>query len=299
MTMAVSSVLLVLLASMLEGSLTAYTGQQRRSSATVETRAGLEILRADLRSFCALRDDPELAGDDTLPRFLHLPATDVYTSDRVAFLRRMKTATPTAAATTTPDAGSLVLVAYAVGFTPDAGGFSSQKLFRRQYTPQETLAKLQASAETGAPWLDEAEWKQLTTPPQSATSGTPASGGGAGSPATTASASIAEPVVFQVVRFQITPLAALLTDLNDPASINGVAEVIGGAPWPAAQRPACVDVTLRVTNRGTAAKLETEADWRGQGRFPHLLLGSPPTPLRYDDDPEVETQQLRVHLPRF
>lgn len=297
MTMAVSSVLLVLLASMLEGSLTAYTGQQRRSSATVETRAGLEILRADLRSFCALRDDPEVPGDDTLPRFLHLPAADVYGSDRVAFLRRMKTTTPTAAVSTTPDVGSLVMVAYAVGFTPDASGFASQKLFRRQYTPQETLAKLQASAETGVPWLDEVEWKQITTPPQSSSSDPAA--GGTGNPAAATSASVAEPVVFQVVRFKITPLAALLTDLNDPASINGVAEVIGGAPWPAAQRPACVDITLRVTNRGTAAKLETEADWRGQGRFPHLLLGNPPTPLRYDDDPEVETQQLRVHLPRF
>lgn len=290
MAMAVSSILLVMLASMLESSLNAYTGQQRRSSASVESRAGLEILRADLRSYCAMPDDPESTGDDLAPRFLHVASETELGSDRIAFLRRSRMA-GASIVSSAADQGSLVLVAYAVGYTPDAGGRSSQKLYRRQYTTEETYVKLRDHLQLGSSLISNEEWKLLANPSSVATN---AAAAGA-----TAVVSVSEPIVFQVIQFKVKPLVALLAEANDPQSLNGVASLAENALWPVEQRPAAVDILLRVTNRSTAAKLDSEADWRGEGKFQTMLLGRPVTPENYEDDPEVETQQLRIHLPRF
>lgn len=292
MAMAVSSILLVMLASMLESSLSAYSGQQRRSSATVESRAGLEILRADLRSYCAMPDNPMVTGDDLTPRFMHFKAGTDRGSDRFAFLRRSRLA-GSSTVSSAADQGNLVLVAYAVGFTPDSAGRSSQKLYRRQYTCEETYVKLRDCLQLGTAMLSDEEWKQLAYPPK--TPETPAGGGGAATVIT----SVSEPIVFQVIQFKIKPLEALLADADDLQSLNGVAALPVGMAWPAEKRPAAVDVMLRVTNRGMTAKLNSEADWRAEGAFQTLLLGNPVTPEIYNDDPEVETQQLRIHLPRL
>lgn len=289
MSMAVSSILLVMLASMLQSSLNAYSGQQRRSSATVESRAGLEILRADLRSYCALPDDLSRTGDDLLPRFIHKQSPTPRGSDGFAFLRRSRLAGATTLSSMT-DQGNLVLVAYAVGFTPDTGGRSSQKLYRRQFTPEETYVKVRDLLQLGTPLLSEKEWEDLSNPPQ--TDQAPVEQGGA-APVV----SISEPIVYQVIQFRVKPLAALLAVANDPHSINGIASQQGNLLWPVEKRPIAVDVVLRVTNRATAAKLNTEEDWRAEGNLQYLLLGRPPTPEVYEDDIEVETQQLRIHLP--
>lgn len=291
MAMAVSTILMVLLASILESSLNAYTGQQRRSSATVESRAGLEILRADLRSYCAPADDPTSTSDDFAPRFLHFQADSERGSDRFAFLRRSRLAGASTQISTLADQGSLVLVAYAVGFTADTGGRSSQKLYRRQYTPEETYVKLSEHLQLGTPMISDEDWKNVSNPPP------PAAPSGSG-PAV-APVSVSEPIVFQVIQFKVKPLAALLATPTDPLSLNGIAPLAGSTAWPTQQRPAAVDLLLRVTNRGMAAKLNTAADWRAEGDFQPLLLGRPITPDVYDDDTEVETRQLRIHLPRL
>lgn len=294
MAMAVSSILMVVLASMLQSSLTAYSGQQRRSSAAVESRAGLEILRSDLRSFCSLPDDPQRTGDDVAPRFVHLPGESALFSDRIAFLRQARAAN-SASVTATPDLGTLSLVAYAVGFTPDAGGRNSQKLYRRQFTPEETYVKLRNHLSTGAELLTEADWKTLTDPDPSP----PSTGSGTDPDVPAPVVSVAEPVVYQVIQFKVNPLRALLSHASDPSSVNGAATLTADALWPSQEKPAAVDILLRVTNRGTAAKLNTLNDWRAEGNFQKLLLGQGVTPNDYSDDPEVETQQLRVHLPRY
>lgn len=289
LSMAVSSMLLVLLASMLQSSLSAYSGQQRRSSATVESRAGLEILRADLRSSCAI-SAASTSGTDGLMRFIHLPPENAYGSDRIAFLRRNRLP-GTSTITTSADQGSVVLVAYAVGFTPDVGGRESQKLYRRQFTSEETYVKLRDYLQLGTELLSEDDWKDIINP-QSGSSDS-------GSSTASAAVSISEPIAFQVIQFRAKPLTALLSQANDPETLNGVAALPQGTLWPESSRPAAVDVLLRVTNRATAAKLDTAEDWRGEGNHKFMLLGRPITPDVYDDDPEVETQQLRIHLPRF
>ncbi|MES2596272.1 MAG: prepilin-type N-terminal cleavage/methylation domain-containing protein [Verrucomicrobiota bacterium] len=285
---AVSSILMAALASMLVSSLDAYSSQERRTNTTVESRAGLEMLRMDLRSYCALPDDPTTAADDLLTRFMHVQAGSPYLSDRFAFLRYAKP--PMASVTLMPDYGNLVLVAYGVAFTPDVGGRSSPKLYRRLFTADETYARLRAHLSTGGPLLSETDWQTITSP----ASGTPA-GGAAG---TATAASVAEPVIFQVVQFRAKPLRTLYGVAGDPTTANGIASLANNLVWPEQTSPACVDILLRVTNRATAAKLTTAADWRGEGAFSQLLLGSAATLTDYRDDREVETQQLRTHLPR-
>lgn len=287
MALAISSILLVMLASMLESTLNAYSGQQRRSSATVEGRAGLEILRADLRSYCASPDDPVKTGDNLVPRFIYLPAQTERGSDRLAFFRRVRIA-PGSSANAGADQGSVVLMAYAVGFTPDSGGRSSQKLYRRQFTTEETYVKLRDWMQLGTALLSEAEWQAVAHPPVPS-----------GAEVSAMAASVAEPIVFQVIQFKVRPLAALLAQVSDPQSVNGIEAPAGIAAWTSETRPVAADVFLRVTNRGMAARLVSEEDWRAEGDFQTSLLGRPVTPGIYSDDPEVETQQLRIHLPRF
>lgn len=282
MAVAISSILLVMLASMLESSLTAYTGQQRQSSAAVESRAGLEILRADLRSYCAAPDDFTKTSDDLIPRFIIEASSTDRGSDKIAFLRYLRSSANPAMADTA-DQGSVVLVAYAVGFTADTGGLRSQKLYRQQFTPEETYVKLRDYLQLGTPLISDLEWQAVANPPEV-------------EPGQPAPASTAEPVVFQVIQFKARALRALLAVSSDPQSINGIAAPTGVTVWPAEMRPAAVDVLLRVTNRGMAVRLTSAEDWRAEGNFQTLLLGRPVTPLVYEDDPEVDTRQLRIHL---
>lgn len=280
---AVSSILMAALATMLVSSLDAYSGQEKRTNTSVESRAGLEILNADLRSFCALPDDPKRTDDDELQRFIHLPADGTFGSDRFAFLRYAKP--PQLEMSALPDVGNLRLVAYAVAFTPDVGGRSSPKLYRRLFTVDETYTRLRNHLSTSAPLLSDDDWNTLTKPPTA-------------TPSATSLASVAEPVIFQMVQFRITPMLSLLASANDATSVQGIAMMPSSSVWPVQTVPACVDVLLRVTNRATAAKLTTEKDWRGEGAYKDLLLGRPETPGDYRDDREVLTQQLRIHLPR-
>lgn len=287
---AVSSILMAALASMLVSSLDAYSSQERRTNTTVESRAGLELLRMDLRSYCALPDDPARTDDDMLARFLHVKGGSAYQSDHFAFLRYARP--PTATIAVTPDLGNVILVAYAVAYTPDIGGSSSPKLYRRLFTADETYTRLRAHLSSGTPLLSDADWDTILKP--SASSSSSSSPGGT----PVAAGSVAEPVIFQLVQFLITPLKSVYPATGDTATANGIAALAGSVAWPEQAAPVCVDLLLRVTNRSTAAKLGTEADWRGEGSYSELLLGRPVTPTDYRDDREVETQQFRIHLPR-
>lgn len=270
---AVASILLVVLASLFESTTTAYSSDQRRSSSTAESRAGFEILRADLRSYCALPDDPDRQGDEDVPRFILFRSQDDYGSDRVAFLRFARPRAGRSGGVAVLDSGSLMLVVYAVGYTQDAGGRWSQKLYRREFTPEDTMTRIQNLLASGTPLVGVQEWGAIAN-------------GMAG----------AEPVVFQLVRFQIVPYARM-SEQPDTATTDGITSQRSLA-WNENHRPLCVDVVLRVTNRAMAARLDSQADWMGQGRMAEQLLGRPPTPTNYEDDPEVDTQRIRILLPQ-
>ncbi|MCB1209184.1 MAG: prepilin-type N-terminal cleavage/methylation domain-containing protein, partial [Verrucomicrobiales bacterium] len=156
---AISGMLLVVLASMLTGSLNAYAGAQRDRSPTLETRAGMDLIRADLRSYRALPEDTSSNLTTTpLPRFVYKAAADTLGSDRIAFLRASRTRTDTAFSA---DAGNLILVAYTAGFTADFNGSSSQKLYRRAFSAQETFYLLQRAIQSNQPLLTETDWQTI------------------------------------------------------------------------------------------------------------------------------------------
>lgn len=267
---AISGMLLVVLASMLTGSLNAYAGAQRDRSPTLETRAGMDLIRTDLRSYRALPQETD-PGTTTnpLPRFIYKAAADPLGSDRMAFLRASRTRTDTAHAA---DAGNLILVAYTAGFTADFNGNSSQKLYRRAFSAQETFYLLQRAIQTNQPLVTETDWQTIEQ--------------GLGG---------AEPVVYQLIQFRARPLAAVIEQQDDPGSLTSL-QTPPLPEWPIDDRPAAVDIRIRVATQAIAAQLKSRDDWQARGSFTRQLLGPQNTPDDFTDDLEVETRQLRINL---
>ncbi|MCP5556349.1 MAG: prepilin-type N-terminal cleavage/methylation domain-containing protein [Verrucomicrobiaceae bacterium] len=270
---AISGMLLVVLASMLTGSLNAYAGAQRDRSPTLETRAGMDLIRADLRSYRALPEDTSSNLTTTpLPRFVYKAAADTLGSDRIAFLRASRTRTDTAFSA---DAGNLILVAYTAGFTADFNGSSSQKLYRRAFSAQETFYLLQRAIQSNQPLLTETDWQTIEQ--------------GLGG---------AEPVVYQLIQFRAKPLAAVIEQQNDPGSITSL--IAPTLPeWPVDDRPAAIDIRLRVATQAIASRLKSRDDWQARGNFTRQLLGPKITPDDFTDDVDVETRQQRINLGAF
>lgn len=266
---AVSSILLVTLASSIHSATDVWTRHDRRVGMARESRAALDSLQRDLSNFFALPDDPSVVGDNLWPRFhLDRGADDLasmrlmfFTSSRLSGRERSE-----------PDRGNLRLVAYAVGASADGGGRLTQKLFRLALSVEETQRRLSANLLSETPLISAADWSSIEA--------------GAGG---------AEPVAYDVVRFAVHPLRALSTVVLRPTAVNGVGKET--APWPSNARPMGVDLTLRIASHRTASLLETADDWQGRGAVSNLLLGDPATPLDYTDDPEVVTSQVRVILP--
>ena len=266
---AVSSILLVTLASSIHSATDVWTRHDRRVGMARESRAALDSLQNDLNCYFSLPDDPDVVTDNLWPRFHVDPGMDDLASMRLMFLTSSRLPTHERIL---PDRGNLRLVAYAVGASADGGGKLTQKLFRLHLSVEETQERLSAYFLTGTPLISEAEWNSMTT--------------GSGD---------AEPIAYDVVRFAVQPLRALSTVASRPSSVNGVGKE--STPWPANSRPMGVDITLRIASHRTASLLETADDWQGRGEFARLLLGDPATPLDYTDDPEVVTSQVRMMLP--
>ena len=266
---AVSSILLVTLASTIHSATDVWTKHDRRVGMARESRAALDSLQNDLNNFFSLPDDPNMGGDNLWPRFQLDSGSDDLASTRLMFLTSSRLS---AREKGQPDRGSVRLVAYAVGTSADGGGRLTQKLFRLHLSVEETQNRLQTHLLTGTPLISSAEWSAIES--------------GSGD---------AEPIAYDVVRFAVHPLRALSTVVLRPTSINGVGRET--APWLSNVRPMGVDITLRIASHRTASLLETADDWQGRGAFSQLLLGDPATPLDYTDDPEVVTSQVRVILP--
>lgn len=266
---AVSSILLVTLASSIHSATDVWTRHDRRVGMARESRAALDSLQNDLNCYFSLPDDPDVVTDNSWPRFQVDPGTDDLASMRLMFLTSSRLPTHERIL---PDRGNLRLVAYAVGASVDGGGRLTQKLFRLHLSVEETQERLSAYFLNGTPLISETEWNSM------------AAGSGE-----------AEPIAYDVVRFAVHPLRALNTVVSRPTSVNGVGKE--SAPWLTSSRPMGVDITLRVASHRTASLLETADDWQGRGAFSHLLVGDPATPLDYKDDPEVVTSQVRIILP--
>lgn len=276
--LAVSSVILLALAQSLTTATDSWTSQNKNFSAQREARTCLRLLTDDLAALVALPSTqftatPPPAG--TTPpvrqRFIYTAPLGDYQSAELAFLRTAKgqgTKGKTAR-------GDLQLVMYGLAITQDGGASStqsltqSQKLIRRIYTPEATWLRIRAHLEQNLPLITEADWEALRESTPAVTTAAPEA--------------INEPMAYDVIRFTARPFDDLLNNTPPPD------------PWPQDQVPDWLDITLRVTNRATAALLRSPEDWRGEGAFSLLLTNN--TPLEYEDDREVRTFTLRLRLP--
>lgn len=270
--MGMAAIILVSLLEIFSQAMSAWNTETKRESIMRESRSGLRLLADDLNSLVALPAAATASEDAQIQRFILHPPADVYSSSAFAFLRVSRVARRSE---TLPETGDLKLVAYAVGLSTDANGAVSQKLWRRELSAAETLSRLETHLTSHAPLISNAEWASFVGADgflknNSADFGYPA-----------------EPLIHDVIRFVLTPLR-----LNAASAALEAAP----APWPAHEIPSHVDLVLRVTNRATAARLQTFADWSARGAAASLLLGHPQTATDYTDDPEVRTHTLQLGL---
>jgi len=174
-------------------------------------------------------------------------------SSRLAFLRT----DPARRSETRDEGGDLCLVLYAVVVTPDGGTTSAAS---RQTSPK-LLRRLVDAAET----YRRLRAHQLEGLPLLTESDWPSLRQGAED---------LEPLAHDVVRFLAVPQPAATPDAARPP------------------QPTHLDLTLRVTHRAMARRLNDEADWRGDGAQAQWLHQN--TPDDPNDDREVRTYTLRL-----
>jgi hypothetical protein len=217
----------------------------------------------DFASLMALPEGSSGANGDGRTRFLIALPADGYDSARLAFLRASRPESPDA---TQPVRGDVRLVQYATAVTVEGGASSSdsrkvsQKLMRRVLPPDETFKRIKDHLENGKPLVTAADWSALE-----------------------AGDEFTEPLAYDVIRFELVPWSSM--------PVTGTAAPTEWDDW---KVPSWVDVTLRVTNRATAALLNTQDDWQGRGAQAPVLTNG--TPAIYRDDREVRTYSMRLPL---
>ncbi|TLD70983.1 hypothetical protein FEM03_08670 [Phragmitibacter flavus] len=275
--MGVTSIILVTLLQLFSQAMTAWTSESKRESSLREARSGLRILADDLAHLHPLPPGP--TTPDNRQRFILIPPKGDnvdYKSTSFAFLRTFRSHRRSS---TQPEGGDLKLVLYTVALSTDSNGATSQKLWRLEYNPEETLKRIEAHlTDPAIPLVDDADWENFVSPDGIIQPGSDALGH-------------PEPIIYDLIRCAITPLeidGTTGTPTLKPADL----------PWDETIVPSHLELTLRVTNRATASLLSTVDDWSGQGKHAHLLIGSGDTPLDPEDDPEVRTHTLRLRLPQ-
>lgn len=217
-----------------------------------EARTALRLLQDDWQSRASLLHAE--AAPPAWPGFWVETPDHPGASSRLAFLRTQ----PAQDEAATAAGGDLCLVLYTVVFTPDGGATSaasrqaSPKLVRQVFDPAETYRRLRAHQLQDQPLLKEADWSSLLH------QGT----------------AELEPLAHDVVRFLAVPQPAPSPG-EDPAS-----------------EPVRLQLTLRVTHRAMALRLQDEADWRGDGAQAQWLHQN--TPADPHDDRDVRTYTLRL-----
>jgi hypothetical protein len=296
--MAVASILMTALMQALVSASDSWTKQSRTVGAQREGRAAMRILSDDLQAMVTILPSVRRLTDVTIgvpnanaggaatggaggavpweeredengeirTGFWMDPGQMTSVNSRLAFLR----CSEGTARSGDLGRGDLRLVLYAtvVSRDPAASGLSSpkltQKLIRRVLGPGETHSRLREALEMRQAIVTEEDWAGLMLPPIEG-SGT--------------SVSV---VAHDVVTFKINGFDDLLTERC-------------AVPVPPTQVPKWMDVTLRLTNAQTSQLLETEADWRGEGREGSRLTNG--TPEVYRDDVDVRTYAMRTALP--
>jgi len=174
-------------------------------------------------------------------------------SSRLAFLRTDSSHRSESAAS----GGDLSLVLYDVVFTPEGGATAAAS---RQVSPR-LVRRVLPPAET----YQRLRAHQLEGRPLLTESDWPSLRQGAED---------LEPLAHDVVRFLAVPQPAATPDAARPP------------------QPTHLDLTLRVTHRAMARRLNDEADWRGDGAQAQWLHQN--TPDDPNDDREVRTYTLRL-----
>lgn len=297
-SMAVASILMTALLQALTSASDSWTKQSRTVGAQREGRAAMRILSDDLQAMVTILPSVRRLTDVTLGMqgansggipnagvrglepweerqdreadnrtgFWMDPGTMAGANSRLAFLRCSE---GTARA---GDLGRgdmrLVLYSTVVSQDPEASGLGSprltQKLVRRVLGPAETHNRLRTALATQQAIVTEEDWARIMDPPV------------AGSGATVSI------VAHDVLTFKINGFDDLLLERFM-------------VPVLPSRAPKWMDVTLRLTNSQTSQLLETEADWRGEGREGSRLTKG--TPDVYRDDVDVRTYAMRTALP--
>lgn len=280
-TIAVAFILIVALMQIMVSSLDSWTKQEKQFSSLREGRAALRLLADDLASIAVipsggpLAEDPvAVAGKKPLRFLIQAGGADSVSTSRLAFLRTVKR--PTKGADS--GRGDLQLVLYGVALTPDRGASgaegdaSSQKLVRRQFSPQETYRRLEGHRVGGQPLVFEEDWVELERPPEPV-------------------ADAAQPGVHNAVLAH----DVIRFDCKARADLNPAQSTEPPVQWIDSELPAWVEIKLRVTNRQTGRLLKSMDDWRGEGVRASAITNG--TPDVYEDDQEVRTLFMRMRLP--
>ena len=144
----------------------------------------------------------------------------------------------------------------------------SQKLVKRTFDAQTTLARLQSHVMSDTPIVSAEDWAYLT-------------GLNPG----------VEVIADSVIRFKATPkretptLNGLLED-DTPWNSNGQNDVI----------PRWLEISLTVTNRAAAQQLVSEIDWQGRGNLKQFITNGTPNDPTDDRETMTLTMQTRLQI---
>jgi prepilin-type N-terminal cleavage/methylation domain-containing protein len=264
----VSSIILLALFQALSQATRSWGTQTKSFSEQRELRSALRVLTDDLNAVIARQPTPP----DISPgaQFILEQGADDYESSRLAFFR----SSPVLGEVGGEETGDMELVMYAVVFTPSGGASSmtsiskSQKLVKRTFDAQTTLARLQSHVMSDTPIVSAEDWAYLT-------------GLNPG----------VEVIADSVIRFKATPkretptLNGLLED-DTPWNSNGQNDVI----------PRWLEISLTVTNRAAAQQLVSEIDWQGRGNLKQFITNGTPNDPTDDRETMTLTMQTRLQI---
>lgn len=221
---AITALILAIVLQLFNQLLSAWAQENKRESSCSESRSGVRLLTDDLHHLFPLPAN-DFTTSPSLQRFIHIspqPASVMRHSSSLAFLRTIAPSPHHSVS----ESADLALVMYASAISQDAEGKVSQKLWRRQFTANETYERIEKHVTQNQELVSEDDWNSIAESPDQH----------------------AEPIVYDLVRCVIIPVA-------QTASIN-VSE-----PWPTDKIPSHLDLTLQVVNRTKSSTLVTDKDW--------------------------------------
>ncbi len=222
-SMAILTVLLVMMISVLNQASNAWRQSEQKTNAFREARAALLVIGRDLRSMAQAEGVPTLQWNPSSDVVqLAEPLAPEANSDRLFFV----VSTPIGAQES-DDSGDLCMVGYYVAYTVDGnspGSSSSYKLYRYYMTSSEAVPKLVDL--TKNPNTD--FWAEGTY-------------------------STDEVLAKNIINFRVTLFTKQADGTLEPHDSS--------LPWPNDQRPAMVELTFDVLSEEGVGALQRQTDW--------------------------------------